>query len=159
MDRREILKRVPVFLSGMITAGVLGAAGIAAALSPVLKGRRRETWREVGPLDDFPAGRMSEATVAAPRDRWAQRYLARGVYVWRPEEGEIVVFSGNCTDLSCPLHFDQGSECFFCPCHGGIFARDGQRMAGPPNRPLYRFANRLRDGVLEVDLDSLPPMT
>ena len=32
-------------------------------------------------------------------------------------------------------------------------------MAGPPNKPLYRYANRVRDGVLEIDLFSLPPMT
>jgi hypothetical protein len=24
---------------------------------------------------------------------------------------------------------------------------------------MFRYANRVRDGVLEIDLDSLPPMT
>jgi hypothetical protein len=71
------------------------------------------------------------------------RPLSRqGVYVWRPTDEEVVVFSRSCTDLGCPVIWDGGSQCFFCPCHGGIFARDGRRMAGPPDRELYRYANR-----------------
>ena len=28
---------------------------------------------------------------------------------------------------------------FQCPCHGGAYNKDGQRIAGPPIRPLDRF--------------------
>ncbi|WP_164102419.1 QcrA and Rieske domain-containing protein [Candidatus Laterigemmans baculatus] len=84
--------------------------------------------------------------------------VAQSVYVWRRSAEEVVVFSRSCTDLGCPVTWDPGSHCFLCPCHGGIFAKDGERMAGPPDRPLYRYANRVRDGRLEIDLSSVPPM-
>jgi menaquinol-cytochrome c reductase iron-sulfur subunit len=70
-----------------------------------------------------------------------------------------VVFSRNCTDASCPVVFDAGSDCFLCPCHGGVFSKDGTPLHGPPPRPLWRYAARVRAGVLEIDLNSLPPMT
>ena len=31
-------------------------------------------------------------------------------------------------------------------------------MAGPPKEPLYRYATRIRDNILEIDLNSIPPM-
>lgn len=95
------------------------------------------------------------------RGDWARSLDEKGVYVWRKSEKEadVVVFSRNCTDLSCPVKFDEGSECFYCPCHGGIFDKQGIPLAGPPSVPLYRYANRVRGGVLEIDLNSLPPMT
>jgi menaquinol-cytochrome c reductase iron-sulfur subunit len=54
------------------------------------------------------------------------------------------------------LDYDRGSACFFCPCHGGIFRQNGERLAGPPKRPMYRYAHRLRDGIVEIDLQSVP---
>jgi menaquinol-cytochrome c reductase iron-sulfur subunit len=94
-----------------------------------------------------------------PRGDWARSLGEKGVFVWRASEEEVVVFSRNCTDLSCPVTWDPGSNWFYCPCHGGIFAQDGTNVAGPPTRPLYRYANRVQNGVLEIDLLSLPPMT
>jgi len=38
-----------------------------------------------------------------------------------------------------------------CPCHGGVYDFRGLRVAGPPPRPLDRFATRIRrDGVVEL---------
>ena len=107
-------------------------------------------------LDDFPVGAMTRAEVDVPRPDSSRALREKGVYVWRVSGEAIVVFSRNCTDLSCPVTYDPGSECFFCPCHGGIFAKDGERLAGPPNRPLYRYATRIEQGVLEIDLNSVP---
>ena len=73
--------------------------------------------------------------------------------------GVPVVFSRVCTDVGCPVTYDRGSACFLGPCHGGIFTQDGTPIHGPPPRPLYRYAARVRDGVLEIDLNSLPPQT
>jgi Rieske Fe-S protein len=56
------------------------------------------------------------------------------------------------------VNWDAGSQCFYCPCHGGIFDREGVPMAGPPPEPLYRYTTRVRDGVLEIDARSVPPM-
>jgi menaquinol-cytochrome c reductase iron-sulfur subunit len=141
----------------VIVAGIVGIPALIAGLSPALQGRRRDDWRPVGRPEDFPTGEVRQTQFPAERAGWPRSIRRQAVFVWRRSEASFVVFSRSCTDLGCPLDYDPGSACFFCPCHGGIFARDGERLAGPPNGPMYRYAHRVRDGVLEIDVSSIPP--
>jgi menaquinol-cytochrome c reductase iron-sulfur subunit len=158
MDRKTFL-RIFANGGGFLIGGIVGVPALLTGLSPLFLRQRGERWRPVGRIEEFPIDEVRKAVVSVTRDDWADALREKGVYVWRPSEADLVVFSRNCTDLSCPITWDPGSGCFFCPCHGGIFSRSGERMAGPPKRPLYRYANRVRDGVVEIDLNSLPPMT
>lgn len=158
MDRRTLLKWA-VKLGGLVAAAVVGLPAVMTGFSPVLKGRPRERWLPLAEdVSSLEVGATRPALVELPRDDWTRGFDEFAVYVWRPRAGELVVFSRTCTDLGCPVNFDPGSACFFCPCHGGIFAQDGSRMAGPPNRPLYRYATRVRAGRVEIDLSSVPAM-
>jgi menaquinol-cytochrome c reductase iron-sulfur subunit len=158
MDRRDMLSRI-VALTGLAVAGVVAVPAAVTALSPLFDRRRGPVWRPIGPLADFEQGAVREAHVEIPRRDWAQALRTQAVYVWHSAEAGVVVFSRKCTDLGCPIVWDPGSAWFFCPCHGGIFAQNGEPVAGPPKRPLYRFAHRIVDGVVEIDLNSLPPRT
>lgn len=141
----------------MILAGIVGVPTFILGLSPLLQRRRQQRWRRVGQLDEFPLGAIQQAHLAVDRMAWPRTFPDQAVFVWRETQDSVVVFSRSCTDLGCPLNYDPGSTCFFCPCHGGIFAQNGERLAGPTNRSMYRFAHRIRDGVLEIDMGSLPP--
>lgn len=144
---------------GSVGGAIIGLPAGIAALSPVWRNRRGPAWRRAGPVDGFVLGAIAPVEITVGRGDWARSLDTKTVYVWRRAEADFVVYSRNCTDLSCPLVFDAGSECFFCPCHGAIFGKHGRPMAGPPARPLYRYATRIREQVLEVDVRSLPPMT
>lgn len=157
MKRRTLLTAL-MGTAGAVLSGVVAIPTLLSAVSPALV-RRRAAWRPVGRFEEFPIGQIVPAVVQVRRGDGAHSLDRKTVYVWRTTPQEAVVYSRNCTDLSCPVNFDPGSECFFCPCHGGIFAKDGAPMAGPPRVPLFRYANRRRDGKLEIDLYSLPPMT
>lgn len=157
MQRRTVLS-VLVGAGSLLAGGLVAIPSLLSALAPALGRRRAAEWRPLGPAEAFPVGRMSHAAVAADPDAWPRRFERRAVFVWRPVPGEFVVFSRNCTDLSCPLNWDDGAGVFLCPCHGGIFARDGEVMAGPPGRPMYRYAVRVRDGAVEIDVLSVPLM-
>jgi menaquinol-cytochrome c reductase iron-sulfur subunit len=156
MNRRSLLGLL-VAGAGAIVAGVVGIPALLTGLSPALQPRRREAWRPVGRLDDFPVGAVREGVIPADGKAWPRTFRRQAVFVWRRSEADLVVFSRSCTDLGCPLDYEPGSACFFCPCHGGIFAQDGERLAGPPNGPMHRYAHRVRDGVLEIDVSSIPP--
>jgi menaquinol-cytochrome c reductase iron-sulfur subunit len=159
MERRTLLTML-VHGGSVLVGLVIGIPALVAGLSQALKGRRGELWRPLGSLDQFEVGRTQPAVIEHASQGEPRPVSRQGVYVWRTgiAEDEVVVFSRSCTDLGCPVTFDAGSHCFYCPCHGGIFARDGARMAGPPDRPLDRYASRVREGVLEVDVYSVPPM-
>jgi menaquinol-cytochrome c reductase iron-sulfur subunit len=156
MNRRSFFG---LFVTGgaVLAAGMVGIPALLTGLSPALQGRRHPVWRPVGRLEDFAVGAVYQGLIPADRQGWPRSLGRQAVFVWRRSEAEMVVFSRSCTDLGCPLDYDAGSACFFCPCHGGIFAQDGQRLAGPPNRPMHRYVHRLRDGVIEIDVTSLPP--
>jgi len=158
MKKRGFLAKLVVAGSGLLVGGIVGLPALISALSPSLRRRTAENWQAVGRLDEFPLGTVRKALVAVPRRDWAEALRERGVFVWRESEEVVVVMSRNCTDLSCPVTWDPGSEWFFCPCHGGIFSKDGTPQAGPPKLPLYRYAIRVVDGVVEIDLNSVPPM-
>lgn len=154
-SRREILEGL-LRGAGLVIAAGLGIPAILTALSPAFRKRRGPDWRAVGPLAAFPVGGTRPATVDKGGAGWPQALPAIGVYVWRPSDAEVVVFSRACTDLGCPVKWDPGSHWFLCPCHGGMFSQDGKPVAGPPSIPLYRYATRVRGGTLEIDILSVP---
>lgn len=157
MKKRSFSKLV-IAAGSLVVSGIVGLPALLASFSPSLRRREDEVWQAVGLLDEFPLGEVIKSVVQVPRDDWARSLRAKGVFVLRQAADQVVVYSRSCTDLGCPLTWDPGSEWFFCPCHGGIFSKDGERQAGPPKIPLYRYANRVREGVVEIDLNSLPPM-
>jgi len=157
MNRRKLLE-ILVTGGGAVLAAAVAIPSLLLAISPAFV-RRKAEWQPLAALEQFPTGEVTPAIVQVPRDDWAKSLREKQVYVWRRAEDELIVYSRNCTDLSCPVNWDRGSQCFFCPCHGGIFDLDGTPLAGPPAVPLYRYATRVKQGVLEIDLHSLPPMT
>lgn len=157
MERRTVLN---LLVQGGSAAAAL-AVGVPTLIYAVTAGRRdveAPEWRDLGPLDSFSVGEYHEAVIERSPENEAAQTIRSGVYVWRVSDTQMIVFSRSCTDLGCPVTFDRGSQCFLCPCHGGIFDKRGERMAGPPDRPLYRYETRIKDGVLQVDLSSVPPM-
>jgi menaquinol-cytochrome c reductase iron-sulfur subunit len=157
MERRTALKWIMHSIGG-ISAAIVAIPSAVTLLSPALRRQKEEVWRSVGSTADFPVGQTVPAAVKAHQEEGAELLRRKGVYVWQETPGGFVVFSRSCTDLGCPVNWDPGSEVFFCPCHGGIFAKDGERMAGPPKRALYRYNSRIRNNELEIDLRSVPPM-
>ena len=145
-----------VSAGALLAAGIVGIPAIITSFSPAIRARRRENWRRVGRLDDFPIGQVQAAVVNTDKETWPRPLPQQAVFVWRRSSDELIVFSRSCTDLACPLTYDAGSECFLCPCHGGIFSKDGEVMAGPPNRPMARYESRLRGGMIEINFASLP---
>jgi len=157
MERRKALSLL-VHGGSATAALVVGIPTLMYAVTPTSRQPSGPLWRDLGPLDSFPIGAYRAAKIQHSLASQAAQAVLSGVYVWRINEQTLVVFSRSCTDLGCPVTFDRRSECFLCPCHGGIFDKHGQRMAGPPDRPPYRYDVRVVDGILQVDLASVPPM-
>ncbi len=69
----------------------------------------------------------------------------------REAEQQLNVLSSSCAHLGCPVRWLGDLQEFLCPCHGGIYDINGEYIAGPPPRGMYRFTHQVReDGKLYI---------
>lgn len=139
--------------SGAIAA--VGAPISASILSPlrVQTVRGGEDFIDVGASEGILAGHPLRVTLRSDRhDAWtALRNVEIGsAWILKGEDGSVVAFSSVCPHLGCAVGFSQDRHRFECPCHDGVFARDGSRVAGPAPRGLDRLECRVEEGRILV---------
>jgi cytochrome b6-f complex iron-sulfur subunit len=93
----------------------------------------------VGKLEDFP---VAGARTVLVHDR--------PVLILRGADGQVRAFSAICSHLQCIVGYSAERNQIECPCHGGVYAADGQRLAGPPPRPLDELDVSINDGAVIV---------
>ncbi|EGL84302.1 Rieske (2Fe-2S) iron-sulfur domain containing protein [Caldalkalibacillus thermarum TA2.A1] len=75
----------------------------------------------------------------------------------KDKAGELLTLSPICTHLSCtvPLASEEDRAAnpdlvFKCPCHDGLYDREGVNIGGPPPRPLDAFEPYVEDGIVYI---------
>jgi Rieske Fe-S protein len=59
--------------------------------------------------------------------------------------GDFVAYEQRCTHLLCPVLYQGDKGRIYCPCHDGVFEpATGERLAGPPPRPLNKIKLEIR---------------
>jgi Rieske Fe-S protein len=138
-----------------------------------------DEWRQLGSVFEVPANEPKTFRVEFPQtqtydERKETGTLTEAVLVsWRDgmlpdvlqnrgrgrlSQAEIEdltqrinVLSNHCAHLGCPTRWHSDNREIACPCHGGIYDINGDYLAGPPPRGLYRYAFQIReDGGLYV---------
>lgn len=152
--RRSFLARLSLGLAGLATFGA-AVPLVGYFFRPARP--ERNVWRDVGALEEFPLG--STRKVVYPKadpDPWEGLAVRNAAWVRREGPEELVAFSIYCTHTGCPVNYVNDAGLFICPCHGGIFDRDGSVSAGPPPRPLDRAPVRVRAGRVEIGSQPVP---
>ncbi|MEJ2637255.1 MAG: Rieske 2Fe-2S domain-containing protein, partial [Calditrichia bacterium] len=77
---------------------------------------------------------------------------------WLRRDSELVfiAFSIDCTHLGCPVRWLPEANLFMCPCHGGVYYKDGSVAAGPPPESLRRYPVRVVNNTVEIYTGPLP---
>jgi menaquinol-cytochrome c reductase iron-sulfur subunit len=149
ITRRRILMAVSLGAGGLVGAAVTLPL-IGFFLGPIYR-KLPPVWRDVGPLDKFKIGATVQVDLLTsgglPWDGPAQRI---GAWLRRNNEQNFTVYSSKCTHLGCPVRWIASAELFMCPCHGGVYFKDGDVAAGPPPEPLQQFPVRVQDGQVQV---------
>jgi cytochrome b6-f complex iron-sulfur subunit len=70
--------------------------------------------------------------------------LPQGPVMLERSGGQVRALSAICTHLGCIIHWHPDRKEFVCPCHGGVYARDGHVVSGPPPRPLEKLEVQMR---------------
>jgi menaquinol-cytochrome c reductase iron-sulfur subunit len=157
---------------GAVIGGIVTVPAIGFAVLPAfLKQHGHEV--DLGPISDFAEGQYVVATfLRDPSQGEISRRTAyirnNGLFQGKPS---FTCISNRCAHLGCPVQpggptFDQKTKTvktangeitlipalpaagFICPCHGGSYDQEGNRIAGPPVRGLDRYEFSIRNGHL-----------
>jgi nitrite reductase/ring-hydroxylating ferredoxin subunit len=149
-DRRSALARIVTAGLGLIGAGLAGLVGLVAAPRSK-RGDRR--WRTALSIFELPSDRPAAAVLSdRVADGWYETRSQTVVFIDREGEGYRALLS-TCSHLGCKVNWDDRAKQYKCPCHGGVYDREGRVVAGPPPRPLDRLAIRLNPQTSELEVE------
>jgi Rieske Fe-S protein len=166
--RNVFLEMTTLGLGGVITA-IVAVPVTAFAIIPAYT-RDEPEGVDLGPLENFPEGEWREATFLF--DPAAGEVSRRTAFIRNNGETDgvpnMTIISNRCVHLGCPVQAggpreDENRETveteqaeltltpiqpagYSCPCHGGSYDIEGNRIAGPPVRALDRFKFGIRNG-------------
>lgn len=155
LDRRSFMTRITLGV-GAFFAAVLSFPLVAAMLDPIIR-KKTEVWRSVGKLTDFKIGETKMVTFEnASTYEWSGGIARSAAYVRRKEDDSFLALSINCAHLGCPVRWVEKSEIFLCPCHGGVYHKDGSWAAGPPPRGMFDYEVRVHNNNVQIKTQNIP---
>ena len=147
--RRSFFKAGLLFIGGLISVAI-GVPLIGFAISPAFK-KVSKKFVVLGIVDLLKGSRYKKVNYTfQSKDGWIQTNKKRSVYITDVGDENFVVFSRVCSHLNCLVRWEESKGQFLCPCHGGVFDKEGNVVAGPPPRSLERLTVKVEDGVLYV---------
>ena len=154
-ERRSFLIKLSLGLS-FLSAAVAGVPVLAAIFAPLIENTPK-LWRKVGELDSFPVGTTNLVTFEnASPEKWSGRNASSAAWLRRDAKDKFTAFSANCTHLGCPVRWEADAHLFMCPCHGGVYYKDGSVAAGPPPKPLVQYPVRINKTAIEIQTSPIP---
>jgi len=154
-ERRTFLIKLSLGL-GFLSAAVAGVPVLAAIFAPLIE-KTPKLWRKVGDLDSFPVGTTNLVTFEnASPEKWSGTNASSAAWLRRDATDKFTAFSANCTHLGCPVRWEADAHLFMCPCHGGVYYKDGSVAAGPPPKPLVQYPVRINKTAIEIQTSPIP---
>ncbi|HEY2072288.1 MAG TPA: Rieske 2Fe-2S domain-containing protein [Gaiellaceae bacterium] len=172
--RSRFLEGATLGLGGVI-GGILTVPVAGFAILPSFLGQKGHEV-DMGPVSAFPVGKWFIATfMVDPKEGEVTRRTAfvRNNGAVGNNVPSFTIISNRCAHLGCPVqangptgailgeknvteHTTNGSILmrpvvpagFGCPCHGGQYDTEGNRVAGPPVRALDRYGFDIKNGHL-----------
>lgn len=142
--------------AGAVASGIVATPLLSFLLAPLFR-KESPVWRPVGYLHEFQLGNTVEVTLLDSSPYlWGGSAAKTAAWLRRDNETSFTAFSVDCTHLGCPVRWEPEAEMFFCPCHGGVYYKNGDVAAGPPPEPLQQYPVRVNGEVVEVQWKVLP---
>ncbi|MEX1276064.1 MAG: Rieske (2Fe-2S) protein [Bacteroidota bacterium] len=141
-SRRDFLSKL--FAGGGLMASVILAVRHTAAF--VIPEQKPPLRRKllVGRVGELKPGEAKELVIGG-----------RALFLVHTSVG-FKVFSSVCTHLGCTIKWEPHRDRFYCPCHAGVFDREGVVVSGPPPRPLDHYPVEIQDSLVYMWIDDQP---
>lgn len=150
VSRRAFLETATWTIGGILGAG-LAIPAVAYVVGPAVQSESTKNWMPLGTISKIEIGTPTLFKINVERKSgWIVNEDELSLYAYTENGRDFLVMSNVCTHLGCRVRWvaDQGE--FFCPCHNGVFDKEGNVVSGPPPRPLDRFEVKVEDDQLFV---------
>lgn len=149
IHRRQFMSLVTRVIASFITIAY-SVPAVAYLLGLSLR-QEAEQWIPLGSVAKIPLGAPTLFKARVQRKTgWITSDEEITVYVLTQNGRDFVAMSNICTHLGCRIRWIGDREQFFCPCHNGVFDRQGNVVAGPPPRPLDRYPVRVEQNQISI---------
>ncbi len=155
ISRRKFFNKVSVALIGLSSI-LIGIPVIGFLFIPLFRKVNRG-WRKVGNVDQFKVGTTVAVSYEDPSALpWSGVSAKTAAWLRRDSETKFMAFSINCTHLGCPVRWLPDANLFMCPCHGGVYYKNGNVAAGPPPEALRQYPVRVKNNDVEIFTSPIP---
>ena len=150
ISRRNFLSTATLAIGGFI--GIAFAIpAIAYIIGPAIQKKEIEEWILLGSTQKVEPGTPTLFKANIERQTgWIVNEEEISVYVLTDNGREYIAMSNICTHLGCRVRWIPDQSQFFCPCHNGIFDKNGGVVAGPPPRPLDRYETKVENDQIFI---------
>ena len=149
--RRRFLSRIITTIHAAIAAS-LGVVLGGTVLSPLF-GKQEENWLPAGTLTNLPEHDPLPVTLRVAREDGYNQVISRkNIFLVRTGDSGVIAIDSTCTHLGCGVRWDADEQLIKCPCHGGVYDREGTVKSGPPPAPLARLTTKVEGDQILVQV-------
>jgi Rieske Fe-S protein len=150
ITRRKFLSIATWAIGGFIGVS-MAIPAVAFLIGPVLQRKKSQEWIPFGSTAKIELGTptLFKATIQR-QSGWIVNDEEISAYVLTEDGRNFVAMSNICTHLGCRVRWINERNQFFCPCHNGVFNKEGQVVSGPPPRPLDRYEIKVENEQLLI---------
>ncbi len=150
IKRRDFMGLATFVIGGIISAG-MGIPAIAYIIGPALQRQDAQNWIQLGPISKVELGTPTLFKAKIEQQAgWIINEQELSVYVLTENGRDFVALSNICSHLGCRVRWIADQDEFFCPCHNGVFDKDGRVLDGPPPRPLDHYEVKVENDQLYI---------
>jgi Rieske Fe-S protein len=150
IQRRQFLSLATWAIGGLIGAA-LSVPAIAYIIGPAFERLQAQEWIPLGSASKVELGVPTLFKTKIERQTgWIVNEEELSFYIFSENGRDFIAMSNICTHLGCRVRWIDDNDQFFCPCHNGIFDKDGTVTAGPAPRALDQYEVKVEDGQLYV---------
>lgn len=150
ISRRSFLGLATWSIGGAISLG-LGIPAIAYIVAPAFQKAQTQNWIRVGSKNKVTLGEPTLFKTKIERKTgWIVNEEELSIYILTENGRDFIAMSNICTHLGCRVRWIDDQQRFFCPCHNGVFDKDGKVISGPPPRPLNQYEVKIENDDLFI---------
>ncbi len=154
-QKKDVTRRDFMRIAISSIGGIIGLAwavpAVVYVIQPALKTGQGEGWLLLGSTSKIEIGVPTLFKVKIQRQTgWVTNEEELSVYILTNDGREFIAMSNICTHLGCRIRWIAEKDNFFCPCHNGVFDKEGNVIGGPPPRPLDRFKTKVENDQIYI---------